>query len=166
MSKTMGSKRKKSKKNNKENLKQEKQSLKFFLSKGFTLNLPYESKEIAKKAGFKYFPDLKVWMTWDYKKAYQVFSNEPEIKISKQLSNFFNFWKENLWKNVRVIRKAIFYLKEKCDFAQMKDRHGFSTVDKKTGWELARKTKWDKKDLVQAAWIVYTHRKQVKHIIR
>ncbi len=143
-------------------------TIKFSFQYGFLLCLPYEQRNIARQKGFTFLKNKKVWATWDYNKAYQVShdTNCDGIKLPKQLRGFFAFWKNDLWKNVKIIRKALWTLKKKCDFAQSNDHKGFSQSDKKYGWSLVEKRRWNKQDIIRAAWIVYRHRRQVEKILK
>lgn len=142
--------------------------LKFNIKNGFLLYLPYEKRDIAKGNGFKFLKSKKVWQSKNYSNAYKVINlkQNQEIKISNQLKNFFKFYGKDIWVNVKKIRQALIKIREKCDYAQLKDNRGFSQADKKIGRELILKPKWDNFDILRAAWIVYLHRRQVKEIFK
>lgn len=141
-------------------------TLKFSIKNGFLLYLPYEKRNIAKENGFKFLKSKKAWQVQNYINAYKIINSNQDIQISTQLKNFFNFYGENIWKNVKKIRHALIKIREKCDYAQLEDNRGFSQADKKIGRELILKPKWDNFDILRAAWIVYLHRRQVKEIFR
>lgn len=141
-------------------------TLKFSIKNGFLLYLPYEKNYIAKKNRFKFLKDRKAWQSQDYRSAYKVISSNQDIKISVQLRKFFDFYGEDMWKNIKKIRYALIKIREKCDYAQLEDNRGFSQADKKIGRELILKPKWDNFDILRAGWIVYMHRRQVNDILR
>lgn len=147
-------------------LKIELNTLKFSIKSGFLLYLPYEKNFLAKNNGFRFINDKKAWQTLKYQNAYKVILENGDIKCSKNIKNFFNFYGDDIWKSIKKIRYALSVLKNKCDYAQKQDNSGFSQSDKKIGRQLLLKNKWNNFDLLQAAWIVYIHRKQVKNILK
>ncbi|MEM1973700.1 MAG: hypothetical protein QXN68_02800 [Thermoplasmata archaeon] len=143
-------------------------TLKFSIKNGFLLYLPYEKRNIAKENGFKFLKSKKAWQSKNYSNAYKVINlNQNQgIRVSNQLKNFFKFYGENIWGDIKKIRHALIKIREKCDYAQLEDNRGFSQADKKIGRELILKPKWDNFDILRAAWIVYLHRRQVKEILK
>lgn len=145
--------------------KPELNSLKFSLKNGFLLYLPYEKNFIAKNNRFTFVKNKKAWQTLNYRNAYRVISCNEDIKCSKNIREFFVFYGEDIWKSIKKIRRALVKIKEKCDYAQKRDGTGFSQSDKKIGRQLVLKPKWNNFEILQAAWIVFVHKKQVKDII-
>lgn len=136
-------------------------TLTFSLSEGFLCYCTFETKDIPKQVQFSYIPEKKVWQTWDFSKAKKL-EKYADIKTKK----FLSFFNDNLWQNITKIRRALHYIRVKCDYAHSKDDEGFNQANRKLGWELDSKHHWSQKDLVQAAYLVYFHRRQCYLILK
>jgi len=130
-------------------------TLSFSLSEGFICQCSYNTRDIPKSAGFTYLPEQKKWQTWNFAKAKQLKQYADE-----KTKKFLNFYQNDLWQEIGKIRKAIKFLRDRCDYAHNKDHQGFSQSDRKLGWTLNDKPHWNQIDLAQAAFLVYKHRKQ------
>lgn len=140
--------------------------LKFKITRGFYLSLPYEKNYIAKGEGLRFHPREKVWYTWNYASAFNLLKNK-DIQPKQDVKNFFDFWGKDVWRYIKGIRYGLFLLKHKCDFASQKDNKGFSQADKKAGWDLfGKREKWNQRDIVVGAWLVYKYRNQLRPYIR